>query len=307
MQIERIAPYVTTLNPGYDPSLPLYKPLPMFDAMKAAIAEGGPQPCPWDHRPEAKPKPAAPAPTITSVAIVGAPDGVLAKRLVSLGVPLAGTNAPAAPGAGMLIIDAQHLDAPLLEQARLQIPQTLKAGGTVLVMLDTPGSLDQVNSFLPAPVQTSAREATGLVPKADHPWGASLRLADVTLADEGAENKLLRFGLTGPFVEKGRVILEASNVDWSLFNNPENAKAGATVLYEQLEKAPGAALVEMNDGGGKIVVSALNFQPETKAYSGFWRKLFSTMGVQLAAPQGQWDKDGKPKKAHDLLMDGPTG
>ena len=45
-QPERIGPFSTTVNPGYDPSLPLYKTWPMFDAIKAANAEPM-QPCKW--------------------------------------------------------------------------------------------------------------------------------------------------------------------------------------------------------------------------------------------------------------------
>jgi len=45
VQPERLPPYVCTLNPGWDPGLPLYKPLAMFAAQKAAQAPGGPQTC----------------------------------------------------------------------------------------------------------------------------------------------------------------------------------------------------------------------------------------------------------------------
>lgn len=34
IQPERLGPYTSTLNPGYDKRLPLYKPAPLFDAMK---------------------------------------------------------------------------------------------------------------------------------------------------------------------------------------------------------------------------------------------------------------------------------
>ncbi len=37
-QFERIPPFVSTFNPGLDPEKPLYKPLPMFEALKAALA-----------------------------------------------------------------------------------------------------------------------------------------------------------------------------------------------------------------------------------------------------------------------------
>ena len=54
VQPERIPPYVCTLNPGWDPALPLYHPLPMFEAQKAAQDPAGPQLCPWDKKVEIK-------------------------------------------------------------------------------------------------------------------------------------------------------------------------------------------------------------------------------------------------------------
>ena len=58
-QVERMPPYVTTFNPGFDPALPLYRPLAMFLAHKAAMDPRGPQPCAWDRYPA---KPVRPAP-----------------------------------------------------------------------------------------------------------------------------------------------------------------------------------------------------------------------------------------------------
>ena len=49
VQPERLGPYCTTVNPGYDPRLPLYDPWPLFDAIAAAYAPTGPAPSPWDH------------------------------------------------------------------------------------------------------------------------------------------------------------------------------------------------------------------------------------------------------------------
>ncbi|MCW3058369.1 MAG: glycoside hydrolase family 2, partial [Capsulimonas sp.] len=39
VQPERLGPYSTTFNPGYDPKLPFYQKWPMFDAIQAAQAE----------------------------------------------------------------------------------------------------------------------------------------------------------------------------------------------------------------------------------------------------------------------------
>ncbi len=72
VQPERLGPYCTTLNPGYDPRLPLYKPWPLFDAIKAGFAPGQPAPSPYDHR--AAPAPSNIRPLIgTTLAVLGSP------------------------------------------------------------------------------------------------------------------------------------------------------------------------------------------------------------------------------------------
>ena len=58
VQPERVGPYCTTFNPGYDPTLPLYQEWPMYSALRAANAPGQPAWSPYavidkqqyDHR-----------------------------------------------------------------------------------------------------------------------------------------------------------------------------------------------------------------------------------------------------------------
>ncbi|MDR1170511.1 MAG: beta-galactosidase, partial [Prevotellaceae bacterium] len=86
-QYERIPPYVTTFNPGLDPQLPLYKPLPMFNALKAALSAEAPLPCPWDTYTEMT-LPALPAflPAMyASAAFIGKPGGQLHAHLQTAG------------------------------------------------------------------------------------------------------------------------------------------------------------------------------------------------------------------------------
>ena len=42
VQPERLGPYCSTFNPGYDPALPLYATWPLYDAIKAVFSPGGP-------------------------------------------------------------------------------------------------------------------------------------------------------------------------------------------------------------------------------------------------------------------------
>ena len=88
MQPERLPPYVCTLNPGWDSTLPLYKPLAMFDAEKAALAAGAPAKCRWDHKSAAASLTHLPGPPIGSVAFDGSAKSPLYNHLIHLGVPI---------------------------------------------------------------------------------------------------------------------------------------------------------------------------------------------------------------------------
>ena len=100
-------------------------------------------------------------------------------------------------------------------------------------------------------------------------------------------------------------MLEAANVDWSLFvTAPENAKCAAVVLYEKLEKPPGAALVLVPRDQGRILVSTLEINPAVVSQVRLWRSLLAQWGVPLGEV-GKVQPGGTGTKAHDLLLDGP--
>ena len=270
MQPERLPPYCSTLNPGWDPSLPLYKPLPMFQAMKAALAKGGPQSCVWDHRSVVPTSAPPPQPTIEHVALVGDRTGALGNRLTAWGVPLVADDQ-----ARFQIVDAATATRG---QARRTFDLIRANGGIALLMVQ-----DRIPSdMLPASVQLTDRMATSLVPDREHPWTNGLMLPQLYFAEDGAERFIMRHGAAGPMVDRGRVLLQASGTDWSLFNNvAEAAKTGSLVLYEQLIKPGGAALVESSHGKGKIILCTLDYGVADR----FWRTLLSRMGIVLRAPQ----------------------
>ena len=305
MQPERIPPYVMTFNPGWDPSLPLYKPLPMFHAMKAAIAPDGPHPCPWDHRvnPEPKSHPIV-KPTVEQVAFAGPANSLLRKRLAGLGVPLVNGEAQ---GAEVLVIDGQSLNDGNLPGIRSKMDGVLAAGGIVLVMIcDASAPVHALNALLPAPLMLTDRKATLIQPRTEQVWAAGFSLKELNFAIGKNDGRILKCGLSGSFVEKSGVVLEASNTDWSLFNeNPEKTKAGAVVLYEHLQKPSGAALVRMERGKGFLAVCSLDYRLATPPSHAMWRKLFGNIGVKLVIPKSQADKSASARE-HDLLLNGPV-
>lgn len=305
MQPERIPPYVTTVNPGWDPALPLYKPLPMFHAMKAAIAPGGPQPCAWDHKSKVVASPPAPAPaTVDQVAFAGDDNSLLRERLVEWGVPLVTNDTQKA---SLLIIDGQTLSREQVHAVRARLDSVLATGGIVLLMVcDAKAPIELVNALMPAPLSLTDRKATQLQPNGAEAWVGGLSQKDLYFANLEGQRYVLKCGLAGPLVEKGTVVLEAGKTDWSLFNNnPEKTKAAAVVLYEQLQKPSGVALVRVSQGGGTLAVSSLDYRITAPVSQAMWRRLFGNMGIKLLEAKGNGKKGAGKGRKHDLLLNGP--
>ena len=257
IQLEHLPPYVATINPGWDPTLPLYRPLGMFDAERAATAG---RPAKWDHRDVAATPKAGPQPTIDRVAFVGDRNGPLGRRLLEWGVPLADGDAPLA------IVDG---DAPGAHVGT--------SPATLLILGDrVPAGIDAT---------LTARTATALVADADHPWTASFTPPQLCFAEQSAiDRHILRHGIAGPLVVQWRVPLRASDTDWSQFDDvPEVAKCGAAVLYEHVVKPSGAALVSARVNDRVLVLCSLDYRIATPAADAMWRELLANMGVKLGS------------------------
>jgi beta-galactosidase len=298
MQVERLPPYTGTLNPGFDPALPLYKPLAMFEAQKAAQDPRGPQPCRWDRFLPPPERPRAAAPTHDAVACAG--DGVLRDRLIAWGVRTDDASER------FLVLNGGALPA----DAKARADAVLAKGGTVLAMVDAPAAdTSALSALLPAPVTLTARTTTALERGDDaHPWAAPFGLADLYFAEEERETdrRVMRHGLGGPFVKSGRVALTASRTDWSLFNRrAEEEKVGALFCCQNLLKPEGAALVTHASGNGTVAVCAIDWTIDTPARRRFWQQLFTHMGVRVQPAEP--DAKGRgTTRGHDLLLDGPS-
>lgn len=280
IQPERIPPYVATLNPGWDPDLPPYKPLAMFDAVKAALARPQPAASPWDHRAAADGKATPPpaAPPVSQVAFIGDENSPLARRLRDLGIPLASTDG------GFSILDGTKSQTEALENLKTR-------GGTAWLMLADSGDA------LPAGLVLTDRTATQLATADAHPWTADMAEKDLYFAEDGADRNILRHGIGGTLPEGAKVLLKAGAMDWSLFNEaPEVAKCAAAVLYEHLEKPAGAALVEIPWGKGRLVISSIDYRIESGTADAFWRRLLANTGIRLGEPANRgvaaFDREG---------------
>ncbi len=278
VQIERLPPYAMTLNPGFDSSLPLRRELPMFAAMRDALA--GKNAARW-----AVPQPLAPrahpAPTnsITHVAFEGQRSGALFGSLLDLGVPLFDAN-----DAQIMVVDGETLsarDAPkIIERAQ----DVLKRGGLVWLMLRERGeALSQLRPLVGMELDIVARDVTSLLRGKNDARVDGFALRDLYFS---GKNPIAHAALGGPFVENGQVLFRAPNTDWTLFERQsESAKQSSLILFERLMKGGQFALIEREQGKGKLWVSTLDATSGEMKARAFWSQLWRNLGVKISPPR----------------------
>ncbi|HXO77234.1 MAG TPA: glycoside hydrolase family 2 TIM barrel-domain containing protein, partial [Puia sp.] len=150
VQPERLGPYCTTLNPGYDPSLPLYRTWPLFGAIRDASG-----PAPSDLPPVAAASsgpsriPSNPSQTSFS-ATQTSPNSAESSLNLDSATSKAGQSSsnpaqsslnpdPASSKMALLFIDAAN---SLPSGSPDRVKHTLSQGGTVMIWGISPSQLD---------------------------------------------------------------------------------------------------------------------------------------------------------------------
>ncbi len=276
VQPERLGPYSTTLNPGYDPALKPYETWPLFDAIKDANSDPVVK-LPWTAEPSGSGH-SSPAKTkpVRSISILSGPNGDLERALLSDGVPqnLLHDGAP-----DLLFIDGR---TPPAGTARASMDAVLGKGGTVVVWGVALKTLSQLNGLLPASLEVTDRQSSSLLPVAASPVTAGLKPSDLYFS-ESSPQIILDGGLAGPLVQKGTVLLEAANTDWLRWNKEaEYAKTAMIVRSERESKPAGAAIVEIKQGSGRLLL--INLPASSPVYKAqlMDRRLLENLGVTLS-------------------------
>jgi len=286
-QYERIPPYVTTFNPYLDPSLPVYKPLAMFNAYKAALS-GEEWPAPDGSFRAAE--------TVVcmgkynAVYVAGGCSPQLSSFLGAVGVGITNELTPDA----LVIVDASSVTAQDLA--------AVSAASSVFA-LSRDGHLSRdLRLWLPEGLssvswRSSAFESDDLRFTPDELYFGGSR---------GADRYLAQAAITGAGLMCGNTILRPSRTDWTLFNDvPEHWKCAQVVLFESLEKPDASCLSEFSVGSAKVILSTVDYSVHTESALKLWRKVFAIAGLNVRQPSAA---SGKPATARsfNLLLDGPV-
>ena len=293
VQPERLGPYCSTLNPGYDPALPLYQTWPLFDAIRDASAEPAVT-APWVINKKDSVAVATKPIPVTTVQLLAGKDGKLLSELKRTGVLFNEVVSDRNPS--ILFIDGEN---PPAANARATMEQVYANGGTVIVWGVADNTLPALNGLLPEPVNITSRTASSLLAmRNDNVITAGLTPADLYFS-ELKPPLIITHGLDGPFVKQSIQLLQAANTDWLKWNKqPEYAKT-AMVLRSELEAKPsGTVLVMRKMGNGRLIVTTLPAAPRLIKAEKAIRIILANLGV----PLGTGSDMGKPlRKSGDII------
>ncbi|AHW60589.1 glycosyl hydrolase family 2 [Draconibacterium orientale] len=277
MQPEGLGPYTSTVNPGYDPALPLYEPWPMFTAIQAINAEPQ-QPFKIEEKNTLGDMQAS-SEKIEQVGIISEENSDLKEYLVNMGVPFVDLNASQEATCGLLIIDGRT--AVLGTEDQQIIKSAIESGAKILVWGVAAKNLSGLNEVLPYSIKLTDRETTSFILKSADPMLAELGNKDFYFT-ELTRRPVMTAGLSGEFVKNGTVLVEACNTDWRRWNSrPEYLKTAAVYRSEEEAKPEGAAIVKATSDNTDFYVSSIDLLQLKSEGEGLFKSLLTNLGVQL--------------------------
>ena len=232
VQPERMGPYCSTFNPGYDPTLPVYRPWPMFDAIKAANAGNEPQWSKWSEMPDAQALKQRNDNTKTTayseVLFFGEEKGELKQLLLNKGIVF--TSKPKNPKASILIMDGSSQPG---SKDLIQIKDLISKGSDVWIWSPNNSTIQAFSEFLPDELILEKREASSFIPEKKS-WMANLVNSDFYFS-EIQNNDACEYGMSGRMVTEGEILLNACNTNWRKWNKQAEELKTASVLRSENE------------------------------------------------------------------------
>ena len=254
-QPERLGPYSSTFNPGYDPKLPLYKTWPLFDAVKAAYSDNYAQlKNDWKQfkdntvnvNPLVKKK--------SMVWLSGDLDGKLKTKFENLAIKFESLSVNQNQ---LILVDGAN--PPVLNSKLIKnILSAIQNGSTIVFWGTTSNSKSFIEAITSKEIEFYNRNATSYLIKAQHAMVNEQRNASFYFS-ELTKEPVSTISIGGDWIQEAQVILEASNTDWLRWNYQGEDIKTAKVYRNELEAKPsGNIIVRQSKGHGEIIVSTVD-------------------------------------------------
>lgn len=253
VQPERVGPYSTTFNPGYDPNLPLYREWPLFAALRAANAPAGPAYSEWAEIDKSKYNAPAANPTekYKEIFFVGDNSARVKTILDAQGVIWA--SKLKSPSSALLIVDGSK---PLSRDNEKIIATARAKGADVWVWGITPESVESFAAIFPYSLNVENLSRASYLPE-QRSWVRGLNNSDFYFC-ELQKADASKYSLSGAFVDNGEILINACRTDWRKWNKrPEEIKVAGTIRSENECTSALPVFVKLASDKGNIYVSTL--------------------------------------------------
>ena len=284
VQPERLGPYSTTFNPGYEPGLPLYEPWPMYEAIKAVYSPGGPLPSPYETEQVSPPQKALPSiDKPEPVTFFGDANSVHHQGLKTVGVQFDEKGATR-----FIYADLESISFIQKWRLKTRLNSLKKSGGTIFLSGLTPASQRFLEKLLGEKVEIFAREASSLVFAGGYANTDLLvdhfRLSELYFSED-EDNIIQRYGIRLENPERSTALLKSCSCDWRMWNQRAESSKTAALYRSEKEFPPANALVQFNLGKCRILLSTIEMRehhvlPERNRRN-LWNKLMKAAGARI--------------------------
>jgi len=254
-QPERLGPYCSTLNPGYDPDLLLYEPWPLFDAAETAFADDYRQKKNiWRVKKDSTVKIAKGRKKHGAVWLSGSGKGGLKRRFEDSGLRFG----ELIPRRRQLILIDGAEPPQLNRDESEELHRAMEQGSTLFVWCAEEAAGELIESLTGSPVVFHRREASSYLVRGGHPVVRGESHESLYFS-EISETPLSLYSIGGRWGDEGNTILEACPADWKKWNyQGEDVKTAKVCRSEREKKNSGNVMVRQSCGDGELIVSTLN-------------------------------------------------
>lgn len=254
VQPERMGPYCTTFNPGYDAGWPLYEEWPMYEAMRAANTPSAPAWCRYaapDKGHEVADATYVSCRPYKEVVFVGDSTSGVRRLMEEQGVHLhskAGNSHPL-----LFVVDgSQTLD----EKSIQTMNKHIAAGADVWIWDPTPSALESLNKILPLPIELDELRRSSFLP-VQKSWLRGLHNSDFYFC-ELQQADASHYSLKGALTEESDILLNACRTDWRRWNKrAEETKTAGTLRSENECTASTAVFIRYQSRQSTFYISTL--------------------------------------------------
>jgi len=286
-QPERLGPYTTTFNPGYDPVLPFYETWPLFDAVKAAYSDQyASVDNIWGKAINNTVKVEKPEEMTGVVWLSDNKGGDLKQYFENMRlrfVPFSGNQRQ------LIIVDGNHtpvFDLKFIEQIR----KAIQSGSTLFIWGATGNSKSSIEALTESKIEFLKRDATSYVIKNQHAILNGTSNANYYFS-EITKQPVSEYSISGDWVNRAHVLLEACNTDWNKWNyQGEPVKTVKVLRSEREAKARGDVLVYEKMGKGEILVSTIDLFKLGNQITPFVCEIFKNIGAPFSDDKGETQK-----------------